>query len=76
MEQKIDVIIMYDGLSEDTLNYINKTINSDNRFTFKDIKELENISLNDTLILKDDDTHKFSNLALVILNWYGSGTHE
>lgn len=76
MEQKIDVIIMYDGLSEDTLNYINKTINSDNRFTFKDIKELENISLNDTLILKDDDTHKFSNLALVILNWYGSGTNE
>lgn len=71
MEKKVDIIIMYKDLSEDTLKYIDSSINSDNKYTFKNIKDIENISLNDTLILKDDVDYIFSNLALIILNWYG-----
>lgn len=71
MEKKVDIIIMYKDLSEDTLKYIDSSINSDNKYTFKNIKDIENISLNDTLILKDDVDYTFSNLALIILNWYG-----
>lgn len=70
MEKKVDIIIMYKDLSEDTLKYIDSSINSDNKYTFKNIKDIENISLNDTLILKDDVDYTFSNLALIILNWY------
>ncbi len=71
MENKIDIIIIYKDLSKDTLNYINSSINNDNRYVFKNIKDIENISLGDTLILKDDVDYTFSSLALIILNWYG-----
>lgn len=70
IENKVDVIIMYKDLSEDTLKYINSSISIDNKYIFKDIKEIENISLSDTLILKDDVDYIFSSLALIILNWY------
>lgn len=71
MNKDIEVIIMYKGLSNDTLDYINTSINSNNKYTFKETKDIENISLNDTIILKSEIDYTFSSLALVILNWYG-----
>lgn len=71
MSLGIEVIILYNNLSEDTLKYIYENVNLEEKYIFKNTTDLENISLNDTLIIKNDEKNTFSSLALVILNWYG-----
>lgn len=66
----IEIIILYNDLSEDTLNYINKNMNFDSKYILKNTDHIEDISLNDTVIIKTDEQNMFCSLAFILLNWY------